>query len=155
MATRIEMESWSTLAPDQVVAALTDFSDRRPQMWTGITPSYYEVYSVGETSARVREGTKQGPVDVWAIENYDWSTPGFVSWTVEESNFCTPGSYVRATITPRGEGGSHIHCEWERTPTRLSSRLIFLMLKATGGKAIASSMRKGLSNYEREMPASN
>ena len=153
MAMRIEMEGESTLAPDQVVAALTDFSERRPQMWTGITPSYYEVYSVGETQARVREGTKQGPIDVWAIENYDWSTPGVVSWTVEESNFCTPGSYVRATITPRDGGGSRIHCEWERTPTKLSSRLVFLMLKLTGGKAIEQSMRKGLGNYEKEMQA--
>ena len=143
------MESESSLTPQQVVAALTDFSERRPQMWTGITPSYYEVYSVSQTQARVREGTKQGPVDVWAIENYDWSTPGVVTWTVEESNFCTPGSYVRATITPRGDGGSRIRCEWERTPTRFSSRLIFMMLKLTGGKAITKSLREGLENYER------
>ncbi|MGH2792632.1 MAG: hypothetical protein ACRDJ0_16820 [Actinomycetota bacterium] len=29
-----EMETESALSPDQVVAALTDFSERRPQMWT-------------------------------------------------------------------------------------------------------------------------
>lgn len=151
MAVRIQIESESELSPEQVVAALTDFSERRPQMWTGITPSYYEVYEVGETHARVREGTKQGPLDVWAIERYDWSTPGVVSWTVEESNFCTPGSYVRATISPRAGGGSRIACEWERTPTKLSSRLIFLMLKATGGKMIEKSMKQGLANYESEL----
>ncbi|HJR46056.1 MAG TPA: hypothetical protein VJ927_10675 [Actinomycetota bacterium] len=148
---RLEMRSGSRLSPDQVVQALTDFSPRRPQMWTGITSSYYEVHSVGDSEAHVREGTKQGPLDVWAKEHYDWSTPGVVSWTVEESNFCTPGSYVKATITPRDDGGSDIRCEWERTPTTFMTRLVFVMLKLTGGKAIEASMRKGLANYEREM----
>ncbi|MEA2517301.1 MAG: hypothetical protein QOG16_1139 [Actinomycetota bacterium] len=150
---RIEMGGESTLSPDQVVAALIDFSERRPQMWTGITPSYYEVYSVGENEAHVREGTKQGPLEVWAKEHYEWK-PGWVRWTVEEANFCTPGSYVEATITERPGGGSKIHTVWERTPTTFMSRIIFGMMKLTGGKPIESSMRKGLANYERELSAS-
>lgn len=149
--TRIELSSSSRLAPEQVVEALTDFSDRRPQMWAGITPSHFEVYSVAGTEAHVREGTKQGLLDIWAKEHYDWSRPGIVVWTVEESNFCTPGSYVKASITARDGGGSNIHCEWERTPTTFMARLIFIVLKVTRGKAIESSMRKGLANYEREL----
>lgn len=148
---QIELDSQTSLSPEQVVAALTDFSDRRPQMWTGITPSYYKVYSVGDTSAEVREGTKQGPINVWAKESYDWSQPGVVKWTVKESNFCTPGSYVQATITPRDGGGSNIHCEWDRTPTSMAGRFIFAVMKLSRGKAIETSMRKGLSNYEKEM----
>lgn len=147
---RLEVDCHSALLPDQVVQALTDFSPRRPQIWTGIAPDHYEVYSVSDTEAHVKEGTKQGPIDIWAKEHYDWSKPGVVQWTVEESNFCTPGSFVRATITAGG-GGSEIHCEWERTATTLMARMAFVMLKLTGGKPIESSMRDGLANYEREM----
>lgn len=147
---RLEVSAETKLAPSQVVAALTDFSADRPKRWTGISPEHYEVYSVDAEHARVREGTKQGPVDIWAIERYDWSTPNVVSWTVEESNFCTPGSYVKATITPRGDGGSRIHCEWERTGTSPRWKLMLAMLRLSGGKAIVSSIRRGMANYEKE-----
>jgi hypothetical protein len=147
---RLEMETKTSLSPDQVVSALTDFSERRPKMWTGITPDYYEVYSVGNSSADVREGTKRGGVNVWAREAYDWSTPNTVSWTVQESNFCTPGSYVRAEISPLEGGGSRIKSTWERTPTSVSGRFVFAVMKLTRGRAIETSMRKGLQNYERE-----
>jgi hypothetical protein len=148
---QLEMETETSLSPDQVVAALTDFSDRRPQMWTGISPQYYKVFSVDETSADVREGTKQGPLNVWAREQYDWSVPNTVVWTVKESNFCTVGSYVKAEIRPRPGGGSIIKSTWDRTPTSMSGRFIFEVMKLTKGRAIEKSMRKGLSNYEREL----
>jgi hypothetical protein len=150
---QLMMKTESSLSPDEVVCALTDFSERRPQMWTGISPRYYKVFSVEETTADVREGTKQGPINVWARELYDWSTPNTVTWTVKESNFCTPGSYVRADIRPRPGGGSVIKSTWHRTPTSLSGRFIFAVMKLSRGKAIESSMRKGLSNYEREYGA--
>ena len=148
---QLELESETSLSPEQTVAALTDFSPARPQMWTGISPQYYEVYTVGETSADVREGTKRGGLNVWAKEHYDWSEPGTVTWTVKESNFCTPGSYVRADIRPREGGGSIIKCTWDRTPTSPSGRFVFAIMKLSRGKAIESSMRKGLGNYEREL----
>jgi hypothetical protein len=150
---KLEMETESSLSPDQVVRALTDFSARRPQMWTGISPQYYKVFSIDDTAADVREGTKQGPINVWAREQYDWSTPNTVTWTVKESNFCTPGSYVRADIRPRPGGGSVIKSTWDRTPTSLSGRFIFAVMKVSRGKAIERSMRQGLSNYEREYGA--
>jgi hypothetical protein len=148
---QLKMETESSLSPEQVVAALTDFSDRRPQMWTGISPQYYEVYSVGDTNADVREGTKQGPLNVWAREIYDWSTPGTVVWTVKESNFCTAGSYVKAEIYPREGGGSVIKSTWDRTATSFAGRFIFGVMKLTRGGAIEKSMRKGLTKYEREL----
>src|SRR5439155_16181236 len=102
------------LPPERVISGLTNFSERRPAIWPGVTPSLYEVYSVGETSADVQEGTKAPGMTVWAKEHYDWSTPSTVTWTVRESNFCAPGSYVSAVITPGAGGGSHIHVTWDR-----------------------------------------
>ncbi len=148
---QLEMETETSLRPEQVVAALTDFTERRPKMWTGISPQHYEVYAVTETTADVREGTKQGPLNVWARENYDWSEPNTVVWTVKESNFCTAGSYVKAELRPREGGGTIIKSTWDRTPTSLAGRFVFTVMKLTRGGAIEKSMRKGLASYEREM----
>ncbi len=147
---KVEMDLDTPLSPEQVVAGLTDFSDRRPQIWPGITPRLYEVYSVGETSADVREGTKSPGMTVWAKEHYDWSTPGRVTWTVKESNFCAPGSYVSALVTPREGGGSHVHLTWERTPTTFKGRLAAFVIVRSKGKPVLASFRKGLANLGRD-----
>src|SRR5689334_10376187 len=102
---RVDIYLDSVAQPDAIRRALLDFSDRRPEIWPGITPSLYEVYEVGDTWADIREGTKAPGGAVWAVEHYDWSDPETVKWTVKESNFCAPGSWVSATITPKGDSG--------------------------------------------------
>ena len=106
------MDIETRLDPDRVKAALLDFSPRRPELWPGIHPSMYEVYSVGPASADIKEGTKVPGGMFWAKEHYDWSTPGVITWTVVESNFSSVGSYVSAAITPKPGGGSHVHVTW-------------------------------------------
>jgi hypothetical protein len=141
--TRIELDISSSLPPDRIIAGLTDFTERRPDLWPGLSRNFYHVYSVGETSADVREGTNAGPMTTWARERYDWSSPGSVTWTVQESNFCEPGSYVSASVSPAGHG-SDIHIVWERTGVGTRGRLIVWLVKALGGRPIASSIKKGL-----------
>ena len=82
----------TTLSPEALRDALIDFSDRRPDIWPGLSRELYEVYSVGETTADVKEGNKSPLGPFWAREHYDWSDPDTVRWTVQESNFCAPGS---------------------------------------------------------------
>ena len=138
----------SSLPPDRVRSALLDFSERRPEVWPGITPALYEVYSVGAAEALIREGTKLPLLTAfWAKERYDWSDPEIVRWTVEESNFCAPGSYVSARITPR-DTGSRIDLHWERTPTSLPGKLATRMIVATNGKPVAQSFQKALARRE-------
>jgi hypothetical protein len=132
--------------PDAIRRALLDFTDRRPEIWPGITPNLYEVYEVGDTWADIREGTKMPGTAVWAMEHYDWSDPETITWTVKESNFCAPGSYVSATITPIPSGGSHIHVIWNRTPTTLVGRMATLMIRLTRGRPVAASMKQGIAN---------
>ncbi|HEX9237063.1 MAG TPA: SRPBCC family protein [Actinomycetota bacterium] len=148
--TRIETDLETTVPPDKVRAALLDFSPRRPEIWPGIASSMYEVYSVGETSADVKEGTKMPGMKVWARERYDWSNPDTVTWTVQESNFSAPGSYVSATVTPREGGGSHVHIVWDRTPTSLVGRIVMFAIVRTKGKPIAASFKKAMDKLERE-----
>jgi hypothetical protein len=72
---RIELNVESSASPEQVIDGLTDFSDRRPDLWPGLNPKMYRVYEVGDTWADVREGNSDA---IWARERYDWSTPGMV-----------------------------------------------------------------------------
>ncbi|HEV8421291.1 MAG TPA: SRPBCC family protein [Actinomycetota bacterium] len=146
---KVELDIETTLPPERVLGALLDFSDRRPEIWTGIDPSLYEVYSVGETEADIKEGSKMPGTTIWAREHYDWSTPGTVTWTVRESNFCTPGSYVSASVTPKDGGGSRIHVTWERTGTSFLGRVAVALIKLSNGKPVAASIKKALGKMER------
>jgi hypothetical protein len=129
--TRIVLDLDSPCPAKRVIEALTDFSDRRPEVWPGLAKEFFEVYSVGETSAEVREGSTM-PIKVWARERYDWSTPGTVRWTVMESNFCTPGSGVAVSVTEGRDGGSHVHLEWERHPSNARGRVAIVFMRLAG-----------------------
>ena len=150
---RVDLDVETRVPPERVQAALLDFSERRPELWPGITPSLYHVYEVGETSAEIKEGTKMPGGAFWARERYDWSTPGLVTWTVRESNFCAPGSYVSAAISQRGDGGSLIHITWNRTPTTFGGRVATKLIAMTKGRPVAASFRKAMAQLERA-PAS-
>ena len=147
---KVEMEVTTDVDPAAVRAALVDFSPRRPEIWPGISSDLYEVYEVGDTTALVKEGTRSPGMTVWAKERYDWSDPGTVRWTVQESNFCAPGSYVAATITPREGGGSRVHIEWNRTPTSVGGRGAALLIRLSKGKPVAASFRQGMSRLEAD-----
>ena len=60
-------------------------------------------------------GAISGPLDTESgpRERYDWSDLQTVVWTVQESGFSKPGSFVSARITPNGTG-SRIHVVWDR-----------------------------------------
>jgi hypothetical protein len=67
---------------------------------------------------------------------------------VLESNFCTPGSYVAATMRPREAGGTRIEIHWERTPTSLTGKLAARVIVATRGRPVAASVEKALRKLE-------
>ncbi len=143
---RVEFDMETSLAPETVIGMLTDFSPRRPEIWPGLWEQAYEVYSVGETSAEIREGNKSPKV--WARERYDWSTPGRVRWEVVESNFSKPGSYVQADVKARAGGGSTVHVTWERWPTSAMGRFAMTMIVLTKGAPVKASIAKAFKKAE-------
>lgn len=151
---RVEFTIDSPLPPERVISALTDFSDRRPEVWPGIHPGLYEVRSVGQMSAEVREGSRAPGMTVWAIEGYDWSVPGTVSWAIKESNLFDPGGSVSAQVDPRPGGGSRIHVTWNRTGVGLRGRMLVGMIKLSGGKPVAASIKAGLDKMRDQQPQS-
>jgi hypothetical protein len=150
---KVKLDLESSLPPDRVRAALLDFSADRPKLWPGIEPSLYEVYSVDGTRAVVKEGSKMPGAAFWAVEEYDWSDPAKITWTVRESNFCAPGGSVSATIVARAGGGSRIEVEWNRTPTTFGGRMATALIVATGGKPVAASFAKAMKIQERSSVA--
>ena len=135
---RVEFDAETPLPVEKVRAMLLDFSDRRPQVWPGLWEGAYEVYSVGETSAEIREGNKRPRV--WARERYDWSKPGVVRWEVVESNFSAPGSYLEAHLSATASGGTKVHIVWDRTATSAMGRFALGIIKLTKGAPVKASM---------------
>jgi hypothetical protein len=146
---KVEVDLETSVSPEKVRAALLDFSERRLAIWPGIEPSLYAVYNVGDTFADIQEGSRMPGTRIWAKEHYDWSSGDLITWTVQESNFCAPGSYVSAAIAPRGDGGSRIHVTWNRTPTSMIGRLATAVIVLTKGKPVAASFRMAMSKLEQ------
>ena len=95
----------SAASPEQVIDAVTDFSERRAEVWPIIDS--YEVHEVTEDFADVTEGTDALGKNFWARERYEWPEPGLVRTDTTDSNVFEPGSswQLRATV---GDGGSRV-----------------------------------------------
>jgi hypothetical protein len=139
----VEFTIDTPLSPGRVIGALTDFSERRPEIWPGIHPSLYEVRSIGENWAEVKEGSQAPGMTVWAIEHYDWSVPGTVRWMIKESNLFAPRGSMSAQVDT-SPGGSQIHITWNRTGVGLKGRMLVGIIKVSGGKPVAASIKQGL-----------
>jgi hypothetical protein len=103
---RRHAEFETSLAPDRVIAALTDFSENRPGIWPGLDPDKYQVFELGDTWAVVKEGNRRP--DIWVRERYDWSARGRVSWRPEQSNAFAAGSRIDVEVSAIPGGGSHV-----------------------------------------------
>jgi hypothetical protein len=145
---RVEFDTETHLAPDKVIAMLTDFTERRPELWPGLWQGAYQVYSKDATNAEVREGNKSPKA--WARERYDWSKPGTVRWEVVESNFCKPGGFVEVQVSPRESGGSKLHVIWSRSGTGLIGTMVVAMMVLTRGGPAKASLNAGLKKAEQQ-----
>ena len=143
---RIEFDVETTLSPEKVKAMLLDFSDRRPDTWPGLDRNKYEVYSIGETSAEIKEGNKRP--NVWARERYDWSRPGIVRWEVVDSNFSKPGSFLEAHLNPKDGGGTVVHIIWNRTAISPMGTFALTAIKLTRGAPVKASMKAAFKKAE-------
>jgi Polyketide cyclase / dehydrase and lipid transport len=150
----VELDIDTPLPPERVIGGLTDFSERRPEIWPGLHPSLYEVRSAGDTWAEVKEGSQAPGMTVWAVEGYDWSVQGTVSWTIKESNLFAPGGSVSAQVDPALGGGSRIHITWNRTGVGVKGRMLVGVIKLSGGKPVAASIKAGLDKMREQQPQS-
>ena len=133
-------------SPDQVLAAFTDFTDRRPAIWKEtLDARWYELHELGDTWAVAREGSASP--SVWAVERYDWSDAGKVSWAAQESNFCKPGSGVDVIITPKQGGGSHLEGRWHKAPAGAKGALVVPLARLLLPKTLPKQWAQALDRY--------
>jgi hypothetical protein len=133
-----------TVSPERFIAALTDFSDRRPALWPNLDTRFYRLHELGETWAEVTEGTDVLG-GVWARERYDWSEPNRVVLRVVESAHFRPGTTIEYTVTPRAGGGCHVEVVSTRVPTSRRGRLIGWILQVVGSRRLARDLQTTLS----------
>jgi len=137
--------------PARVIAATIDFSDRRPDLWPGLTRSQYKVLEMGDTSALVQEGTGV----LHAVEKYDWSQPNVVRWTVQESNFLRPGTVWELRVSPRDGGGTRVDVTLERNYTGWRGMIPQVGLDIFGGpRMLRPLLQRTLKILEREASGS-
>jgi hypothetical protein len=133
-------------SPGQVLGALTDFTERRPQIWRRtLDPRTYELREQGDTWAVAKESTAGSPF--WVVERYDWSDPSVVRWTDVETSWGGLGS-GSVRIVP-ADGGSRLVAEWSNgEATRSRDRVMLWMLHhGPMHRVIARMWRRTLDDY--------
>jgi hypothetical protein len=137
----IQFEVESPLEPGAVLEALTDFSERRPQLWPSIDPKVYRVHEVTGSSALVTEGTDVMG-GIWATELYEWDGSGLVRATIQESNFWHRGGTWELTAAQRNGGGSLLRVTRDRRAKNAKSRLFEVMMRVVGARLLAKELLK-------------
>lgn len=137
----ITFEVESPLEPQQVLEALTDFSERRPELWPAIDPEVYRVHEVADSSALVTEGSAVMG-GIWAKELYEWNGTRRVRATIQESNFWHPGGVWELSAAHRDGGGSILKVTRDRHPKNAKARLFELMMRLVGARVLAKELLK-------------
>jgi hypothetical protein len=144
----IRFEVDTALSPQQVRAAATDFSERRPQIWSGIDPKRFTVHAWATAPPRSpRAAAVRG---IWAREHYDWSDPHLVVARVLDSNIFRSGSRWELRIRPTAAGGSRVEWASLRQPSSLKGRLVVLVLRVAGRPLLRGYLHKTLSKLEHQ-----
>ena len=140
----------SSLAPERVLQAAYDFSERRAEVWPAVSVPRLTVHDRGDTWADVTEGTRAGPVVNWERCRYDWSQPGSVTAPVTDSNvYAFPASSWEIKATPT-ENGSHVEMIWVREfKPGPRGRLFGTLFRVVGKRLFTRYARDVLTNLER------
>ena len=141
---KIHYEADGEITAARFIAALTDFSPRRPELWPNLDAKFYQLHDLGETWAEVTEGTDVLG-GVWAREHYDWSEPGRVTLRLVEAVDFKPGTRIDYRVVDRINGGCHVTVDFQRTATSLRGRFVGLVVQLTGARRFADDLRETLT----------
>jgi hypothetical protein len=144
---RIEFDLTTGVSPDRFVAALTDFSPARAEIWPNIDAQHLKVHEVGADWADVTEGSSLAG-GVWERNRYDWSTAGTVRIETIESNTWRPGSFWLYQVEPT-DTGSHIQVTVDRRPATLRGRLLAVLLAFAGRRALRGATEQVLLKLDQ------
>ena len=136
------------LAPQVVLAALTDFGPRRATIWPNIDEQHFKVHEQGPGWADVTEGSSVAG-GVWEREKYTWdAATGHITAETIDSNTWGPGSRWDYKLTPSPQGGTNIEVRIKRHGKGWKGRLIELGLTVAGARMLRSQMEQALARSE-------
>lgn len=138
----------TTVTPDRLIAAATDFSARRPDLWPNLDPARFRLLSLTDVGAEVIEGSAVLG-GIWAHERYDWSRPGVVRAEVADSNVFAAGSSWELHLEP-ANGGSKIEWVSIRHPRGLRGLILVTMLAVAGRRMLDSALAETLRRLETQ-----
>jgi hypothetical protein len=145
---RIHYQADGPVSPERFIAALTDFSERRPELWPDLDAKFFKVHELGATWAEVTEGTDVLG-GVWAREHYDWSQAGLVRLELIESADFTPGTLIEYRVTAGSRGGSHVAVDFQRIARSLRGRFVGAVVQLTGARRFGAALRVTLERLGR------
>ena len=149
---RIQIEAETDLPAELVLAAITDFTERRPKLWPNIDPKVYKVHQLGPDWADVTEGSSIAG-GVWAHERYDWSVPGVVRATLSESNIFASG-FWQMTVAA-ADGKTQIEILQDRQAKGLKGRLLGAMMTLMGARVYRQGLNQTLAILRAHPDASS
>jgi hypothetical protein len=146
---QINFRVQTRLAPEAVLAALTDFGPSRAKVWPNIDAQHFKLHAKGPGWAEVTEGSSVAG-GVWEREKYSWdASNGTVTVETLDSNTWGQGSRWNYKIAPNDGGGSVIYVSVSRRGKGVKGRLIELGLLAAGTRMLRSQMIQAM---ERSVP---
>ena len=104
---RVHVVDETPVAPERVLEAARDFTERRAELWPDVHVAHLQVHETGENFAVVTEGNRWPIGYVWECLHYDWSEAGSVKGTVIDSNLFKPKSTWEIHAAPTN-GGSRV-----------------------------------------------
>ena len=138
----VHFELTTDLPPARVLGALTDFGDRRPDVWPNIDHSHFRVHGLGPDWADVTEGN----VLAWERNRYEWdAAAGEVTVTAIESDTWAPGSQWRYRLQPTAAGGTEVDVTVVRAGRGLRGMVIGAIITRFGVRILRSDMEKVLA----------
>ena len=143
--TTVNFKLQSSLAPETVLAALTDFGPSRSKVWPNVDNAHFKVHSQGPGWAEVTEGSSVAG-GVWERERYSWDAAArTVAIETLDSNVWGPGSRWDYRLTPGPAGGTTIDVTVVRNGKGWKGRLIGIGLSLAGTGMLRSQMRQALA----------
>ena len=126
--------------PEQVIGAMVDFSERRPEIWPNLTARLFRVHSLSSRGADVTEGTALPGIDVWERVTYEW-TDSVVRGVLTDGRIFRPGGTFELRVEPHGDG-SRIIQDYDRQSRTIPGRCLGAIFQLSGGAPIKRTFRQ-------------
>jgi hypothetical protein len=140
----IHFHQATCLAPEQYLAALTDFGPGRSHLFGNSADEYLEVHQRSQTQADVTEGSG----GLWERQHYNWSDPNNVVLTTTDSNVWGGASGHTYSFTRQPDGSTDIDVVVVREGKNLKGRLLGLVLGTVGRRVLERAFANSVKALE-------